>query len=59
MWKKEYDIIREKVNKGEIVYAGREGTACATSENGSLIVGVALESNASASEKLVECILKV
>lgn len=47
------------VNKGEIVYAGREGTACATSENGSLIVGVALESNASASEKLVECILKV
>ncbi len=47
------------VNKGEIVYAGRTGTACATSENGSLIVGVALESNASASEKLVECILKV
>lgn len=47
------------VNKGEIVYAGRTGTACATSENGALIVGVALESNASASEKLVECILKV
>jgi hypothetical protein len=28
-------------------------------ENGALIVGVALESNASTSEKLVECILKV
>ena len=47
------------VNKGEIVYAGREGTACATIENGALIVGVALESNATVSEKLVECILKV
>ena len=47
------------VTKGQTVYAGRTGTACTVIENGALIVGVALESNASTSEKLVECILKV
>ena len=47
------------VDKGQSVFAGKTGTATTIIENGALIVGVALESNASASEKLVECILKV
>ena len=47
------------VVKGQSLYAGVKGTATSVIENNALIVGVALESNASASEKLVECILKV
>ena len=47
------------VVKGQSIYAGRTGTATTVIENDALIVGVALESNASTSEKLVECILKV
>ena len=47
------------VVKGQSLYAGVKGTATSVIENNALIVGVALESNASSSEKLVECILKV
>ena len=47
------------VDKGQSIYAGPSGKATTVIENGALIVGVALESNASTSEKLVECILKV
>jgi hypothetical protein len=47
------------VNKGNAVYAGLNGTATTSIENGALIVGVALETNTSSAEKLVECILKV
>jgi hypothetical protein len=41
------------------IYAGPSGTATTIIENSAMIVGVALESNTSTSEKLVECILKV
>lgn len=44
------------VNKGDAVYAHNNGTA---SVNGLHIVGVALETNESQEEKLVECVLKV
>ena len=47
------------VAKGNAVYAGKVGTATTSIENGAMIVGVALETNTSAAEKLVECILKV
>lgn len=46
------------VKKGQAVYVHGEGVACA-SHTGACIVGVALESNDSAEEKLVECVLKV
>ena len=46
------------VSKGETVYAHNNG--CASKEyNGAAIVGVALESNNSIEEKLVECVLKL
>lgn len=45
------------VKKGQLLYPGVNGTA--TVELGLSLVGVALESNASAEEKLVECVLKV
>jgi len=47
------------VTKGMNIYAGPSGTATTIIENSAMIVGVALESNTSTSEKLVECILKV
>ena len=46
------------VSKGETLYAHNNG--CASKEyNGAAIVGVALESNSSIEEKLVECVLKL
>ena len=45
------------VDKGQSIYAGPSGKATTVIENGALIVGVALESNASTSENLEECIL--
>ena len=47
------------VSKGTYVYAGPDGVGTTIIENDAQLVGIALESNASASEKLVECILKV
>jgi hypothetical protein len=44
------------VVKGDVVYAHTNGTA---SVNGLHIVGIALETNESQEEKLVECVLKV
>lgn len=44
------------VKKGQAVYASLNGTA---SVNGTHLVGVALETNSSEEEKLVECVLKV
>jgi hypothetical protein len=42
------------VNKGDIVYAGNNGVA---SLSGPYKVGVALETNSTEDEKLVECVL--
>ena len=47
-----------EVRKGQIVYVDADGTA-STRYNGNPRVGVALETNLDASEKLVECILKL
>jgi hypothetical protein len=46
------------VKKGQAVYVDNNGCA-STMVNGGSLVGVALESNDSDSEKLVECVLKV
>ena len=46
------------VRKGQAVYCGDNGTAN-TTLNGCCLVGVALETNESDEEKLVECVLKV
>lgn len=46
------------VYKGQKVYVDAEGCA-STKYNGNPLVGIALESNLSESEKLVECILKL
>jgi len=46
------------VKKGQAVYCGDNGTANAVL-NGCCLVGVALESSDDASEKLIECVLKV
>ena len=46
------------VSKGETLYAHNNG--CASKEyDGAAIVGVALETNTSIEEKLVECVLKL
>jgi hypothetical protein len=45
------------VMKGQVVYADNMGVASATAEGER--VGIALETNEDAGEKLVECILKV
>lgn len=45
------------VKKGEAIFAWKDGTASTTGTSN--MVGVALESNADESEKLVECVLKV
>ena len=50
--------IMGAVKKGQAVYIFDNGTA-STAINGGSMVGVALESNSSEEEKLVECILKV
>ena len=49
--------VKGAVKKGEAVYAWEDGV-CGTIKTTAL-VGVALESNDDASEKLVECVLKV
>lgn len=46
------------VKKGQAVYVDNNGCA-STVINGGSLVGIALESNADESEKLVECVLKV
>ena len=48
--------VKEPVSKGQAVYAWQDGV-CTTTATRALI-GVALETNLSAEEKLVECILK-
>ena len=45
------------VKKGEAVFAWKDGTASSTGTSN--MVGIALESNNDAAEKLVECVLKV
>jgi hypothetical protein len=45
------------VVKGQVVYADHDGIASATAEGKR--VGIALETNDDAGEKLVECVLKV
>ena len=49
--------VKGAVKKGQAVYAMADGV-CTTLATTAL-VGVALESNAAESEKLVECVLKV
>ena len=49
--------IKEPVSKGQAVYAYDDGVATTTATRA--LVGIALETNTSAEEKLVECILKV
>lgn len=46
------------VKKGQAVYVHGNGVACAE-HTGSCLVGIALESNDSQEEKLIECVLKV
>jgi len=45
------------VSKGQAVFAWQNGVCSTIATNG--LVGVALETNTSAEEKLVECVLKV
>jgi hypothetical protein len=49
--------VKGAVKKGQAVYAMADGV-CTTLATTAL-VGIALESNAAESEKLVECVLKV
>lgn len=49
--------ITGSVKKGQAVYAWQDGV-CSTRETTGL-VGIALETNESVEEKLVECVLKV
>ena len=49
--------IKEPVIKGQPVYAWEDGVATTTATRG--LVGIALETNTSSEEKLVECVLKV
>jgi len=49
--------IKGPVKKGEAVYAWENGVCSTVATTG--LVGIALESNASDDEKLVECVLKV
>lgn len=48
--------VKEPVSKGQAVYAWENGVATTTATRA--FVGVALETNTNAEEKLVECILK-
>jgi hypothetical protein len=48
--------VKEPVSKGQAVYAWQDGV-CTTTATRALI-GIALETNTSTEEKLVECILK-
>ena len=50
--------ITGAVTKGQAVYVDDNGCATA-SNNGSMMVGVALESNSDSAVKMVECVLKV
>ena len=45
------------INKGQAVFAHADG--CASSDGAGPLVGIAIETNADADEKLVECMLKV
>ena len=49
--------IKGPVSKGQAVYAWQDGVASTIASNG--LVGVALESSTSDTEKLIECVLKV
>lgn len=49
--------VKGSVNKGDAVYAWSNGVASTVGTQG--IVGIALETNDSEEEKLVECVLKV
>ena len=49
--------VKGPVSKGQAVYAWQDGMASTIASNG--LVGVALESSTSDSEKLIECVLKV
>ena len=49
--------ITGPVRKGQAVYAWQDGVASTIATTG--LVGIALESNSDAGEKLVECVLKV
>ena len=49
--------VNGPVSKGMLVYAWQDGVASTIGSNG--LVGVALETNHSEGEKLVECVLKV
>ena len=48
--------VKEPVAKGQAVYAWQDGVATVTATRA--LVGIALETNTSAEEKLVECVLK-
>ena len=45
------------INKGQAVFAHADG--CASSDGAGPLVGIAIETNTDADEKLVECMLKV
>lgn len=49
--------VKGPVSKGQAVYAWADGVASTIASNG--LVGIALETNNSDEEKLVECVLKV
>ena len=46
------------VNKGEAVFCWQKGCA-STQFNGAHMIGIALETNQTETEKLVECLLKL
>jgi hypothetical protein len=46
------------IRKGEAVYVYENGVA-SNNYNGAALVGIALETNTSENEKLVECVIKI
>jgi hypothetical protein len=49
--------VKEPVSKGQAIYAWEDGVCTTTATKA--LVGIALETNTNAEEKLVECVLKV
>jgi len=49
--------VKEPVSKGQAIYAWEDGVCTTTATRA--LVGIALETNENAEEKLVECVLKV
>ena len=49
--------VKGPVAKGDVIYAWEDGVCTTVATNA--IVGIALESDSSEEEKLVECVLKV